>query len=167
VEPSAREGFLGGLPAALGSAATAAQLRAAAKPPPHAGLSYAERPQQTWGADGRLVPADAPRITLGVDPPADAHELASVWGIERPVAVSGDVHQQLWWLLVGGDAIPDEHGPRIVASDLTAGRWRLRARLSARPEGPLPGVAAGASPAYDVTERGGDVVELEILLAHE
>ena len=29
---------------------------------------------------------------------------------------------------------------------------------------PLPGVAAGASPAYDVTERGGDVVELEILL---
>jgi hypothetical protein len=26
---------------------------------------------------------------------------------------------------------------------------------------------AGASPAYDVTERGGDVVELEILLAHE
>ena len=95
---------------------------------------------------------------------ADARELASLWGIGRPVAVSGDVHQQSWWLMAGGDAIPDEYGPRIAASDLRAGRWRLRARLSARPEGPLPGVAAGASPAYDVTERGGDVVELEILL---
>ena len=29
----------------------------------------------------------------------------------------------------------------------------------------LAAAGSGASPAYDVTERGGDVVELEILLA--
>lgn len=83
------------------------------------------------------------------------------------MAVSGDVHQQSWSLMVGGDPIPDSYGPRIAASDLLVGRWRVRARLSARPEGPLPGVVAGASPAYDVTERGGEVVELEIVLAQD
>jgi hypothetical protein len=165
VEAGAREAFLGDLALGLATAATAAQLRTAATPPPSAGIAYAEQPQQTWDADGRLVPVDAPGIVLGLDPPADARSLASLWGIGRPVAVSGDVHQQSWWLMVGGDPIPDEYGPRIAASDLRAGRWRLRARLSARPEGPLPGVAAGASPAYDVTERGVVVVELEIVLA--
>ena len=102
------------------------------------------------------------RVTLELDAPADARELCGAWGIEGPVAVSGDVHQHSWSVLVAGDELPDPHGSRIASAPLTAGRWQLVPRLAQRPAGELPGVSSGASPAYDIHERGGEVVSIEI-----
>jgi hypothetical protein len=112
--------------------------------------------------DGRLVPGPVPRITLELDPPADARELCTAWGIARPVAVSPDVEQRTWQILVGGDELPDLHSRRIASEPITAGRWDIIARLAARPAGELPGAVSGASPAYDVLARGGSLRSIEI-----
>jgi hypothetical protein len=112
--------------------------------------------------DGRLVVGGPPEVTLELDPPVDARELCTALGIERPVAVSPDVHQHTWSVLVAGDELPDPHGLRIASAPLTAGRWQIVPRLAQRPSGELPGVASGASPAYDIRERGGTVVSIEI-----
>lgn len=112
--------------------------------------------------DGRLLAGGPPSVTVALDPPADARELCGEWGIERPVAVSGDVHQRTWSILVAGDELPDPHGRRIASAPFTAGRWQVVPRLAERPPGELPDVVSGASPAYDVRERGGAVVAIEI-----
>jgi hypothetical protein len=62
----------------------------------------------------------------------------------------------------GGEVLADAYRRRIVTSELRPGPWHVRIRLAARPPGSLPGVVAGASPAYDVLERGGEVVELVV-----
>jgi hypothetical protein len=103
-----------------------------------------------------------PELTLELDPPADARALCAAWGIERPVAVSPDVHQSTWSVLVAGDELADPHAKRIASKRITAGRWDVVPRLSARPAGELPGVVSGASPAYDIVERGGAVASIEI-----
>jgi hypothetical protein len=78
------------------------------------------------------------------------------------VAVSPDVHQHTWVILVVGDELTDPHGARIASERITAGRWELVPALTARPDGELPGVVSGASPAYDVCEGGGLVRSIEI-----
>jgi hypothetical protein len=85
-----------------------------------------------------------------------------LWGIAQPVAVSTDVHQHTWWLHAGGEDLPDPYGRRIASGHPRWGAYVVRIQLSGRPPGPLPGVVAGASPAYDVRERGGAVVAIEI-----
>ncbi len=112
--------------------------------------------------DLRLVPDPLPRVTLELDPPADARELCAAWSIARPVAVSPDVHQRTWQVLVAGRELPDPYSRRIAAVSIIAGRWDITPRLAARPAGELPGVVSGASPAYDVHERGGSVRWIEI-----
>jgi hypothetical protein len=102
------------------------------------------------------------RVTLELDPAPDASELCAAWGVERSVAVSPDVHQRTWWILVAGDELPDPHGTRIASERIAAGRWEIVPALAARPDGELPGVVSGASPAYDVRERGGVVRSIEI-----
>jgi hypothetical protein len=162
-DPAVRAGFLAGLPGALAAAASAPGLAAATAPPPAAGLSRSAQPHQVRTSDGlRLVPARAPSVTLTLSPPADARELAALWGIERPVAVSTDVHQASWWLQSGGEVLADAYRRRMTTSELRPGTWQVRIRLDGRPPGPLPGLVAGASPAYDLLDRGGDVVALVI-----
>ena len=84
------------------------------------------------------------------------------WSIERPVAVSPDVEQRTWQILVAGAELADPYGRRMASEPITAGRWDVAAYLVARPRGDLPGVVSGASPAYDVHERGGAVRRIEI-----
>jgi GNAT superfamily N-acetyltransferase len=154
--------FLTTLLERLGGALGAAELDAATRPPDGAGA------RRSFGTahlriDGRLLAHPLPRVTLQVDPPADARALCEAWAIDRPVAVSPDVHQRTWQLLVAGEVLPDPYAPRrIAAHSITAGRWEVAAYLSARPSGELPGVVSGASPAYDVRERGGTVRSIEI-----
>lgn len=112
--------------------------------------------------DDRLVPGGPPQIALTPDAPLDARELCSAWGMRRPVAVSPDVHQSTWAVLVAGDELPDPHGRRIASAPFTAGRWQIVPYLAQRPAGGLPGVASGASPAYDIRERGGLVTSIEV-----
>jgi len=112
--------------------------------------------------DSRLVADPLPRVRLQLDPPADARELCAAWAIARPVAVSPDVHQHTWQILVAGEELADPYARRIAAEPIRAGRWDVMPYLAARPGGELPGVVSGASPAYDVGERGGAVRSIEI-----
>jgi hypothetical protein len=145
-DPAARERYLAGLPAAFAGGVTAADLPA---PPPDAGLGHELRDD---------------RLTLTFDPPGDAVALCRTWAIERPVAISPDVHQRSWIVHEAGESLPDPYGPRIASSAPTAGPYRVTIELDGRPAGPLPGVSAGASPAYDLVERGGRVVGVVISL---
>jgi hypothetical protein len=153
--------FLDTLPQRLAGAISAGELDAATRPPDGAGVARSFGPGHVR-VDLRLVPDPLPRVTLDVDPPADARELCAAWAIERPVAVSPDVHQRTWQILVAGDELPDPYARRIAAATITAGRWDVRPYLAGRPGGELPGVVSGASPAYDVRERGGAVRRIEI-----
>ena len=101
-------------------------------------------------------------MALELGTPVDARELCEAWAIARPVAVSPDVHQRTWSILEAGVQLPDPHGKRIASDPITAGRWRIVPKLGARPAGALPDVVSGASPAYDVGERGGEVTSIEI-----
>ena len=75
------------------------------------------------------------RLTLTFDPPGDAVALCRTWAIERPVAISPDVHQRSWIVHEAGEALPDPYGPRIASSAPTAGPYRLTIELDGRPPG--------------------------------
>jgi GNAT superfamily N-acetyltransferase len=157
--------FVADLARRLATAVTGAELQAATRPPDGSGVSRSAQTDRLR-IDLRVVPSVTPRVALVLDPPVDARRLCAAWGIERPVAVSTDVHQQSWRILVGGPELPDPHGRRIVADDPRVGRWEVGLRLTGRPPGGLPDVSAGASPAYDVVERGGAVRLVEIAAFH-
>lgn len=100
---------------------------------------------------------------LLLDPPFDVRVLAVHWGVTRPIAVSTDPMQRSWYLFQRGADLPDDHQKRVAAEPVAAaGGKTLRARLTGRPDGPLPDLVAGPSPAYDVTEVGGLVDQIEI-----
>ena len=155
------EPFLHTLLQRLAASLSARELELATRPPEDVGVTRSFGPG--WlRIDLQLVPDPLPRVTLEVDPPAEARELCAAWSIARPVAVSPDVHQHMWQIIVAGVELPDPYARRIAANPITAGRWSVTPRLDARPAGELPGVVSGASPAYDVRERGGAVRWIEI-----
>jgi hypothetical protein len=161
-DAAVRDAFLAGLPDALAGAASAQELGAVTTPPPGAGVVRGAQPHQVRDADAELVPARAPSVTLTLSPAHDARSLATRWGIDRPVAVSTDAHLETWWMQRAGEVLADAYARRLATEHLRAGPWVVRIRLAHRPAGPPPGVVAGASPAYDVLERGGEVAGLEI-----
>jgi hypothetical protein len=110
----------------------------------------------------RLLPSPIPRVVIGIDPPVDARALCAAWGIERPVAVSGDVHQRNWQIRNAGDELPDPVNRCIAASPVRVGRWEVELHLTGRPAGPLPAVVAGASPAYDILERSANINRIDV-----
>ncbi len=156
--------FLIALLERLAAALSAVELEAATRPPAGAGVTRSLCPGHLR-IDLRLVPDALPRVRLDIDPPADARELCAAWGVVRPVAVSPDVHQRTWQILAAGDELPDPYARRIASASITAGRWDVSPYLVARPGGDLSGVVSGASPAYDVHERGGAVRSIEIAAA--
>ena len=68
-------------------------------------------------------------------------------GLQRAYLVSGDVHQVAFSVRVWTKDLEDPHRKRIATNFPKAGPWLLDAR-GPRPAGDLPGIAAGASPAY-------------------
>lgn len=161
MDADARWQLIAGLVARLAGAVGAHELIAATRPPEGVGVIRSLEPDSLWVGTDRL-PSAVPRVVLDVDPPLDARSMCRAWGIVRPVAVSGDVHQSRWQIEVAGEDLPDPFGRRIATRPISAGRWVVRAWLTGRPVGDLPGVTAGASPAYDVAERGGDIRRIEI-----
>lgn len=153
--------FLTTLRERLAGALSVDDLDVATHPPDGAGIERSLAPGYLR-VGPRLVPHPLPRVTLEVDPPADARELCAAWAIARPVAVSPDVEQRTWRILVAGEDLSDRYSRRIAAKPITAGRWEIAPYLASRPAGGLPGVVSGASPAYDVRERGGVVAWIEI-----
>jgi GNAT superfamily N-acetyltransferase len=155
------ESFLATLPARLAEAVGANELETATSPPDGAGIRRSLQPA-ALRVDTRLVPGPLPRVTLALDQPVDAHRLCATWDVQRPVAVSPDVHQRTWSILQAGDELPDPHGRRIASDPIRAGRWQIVPVLTGRPPGALPDVVSGASPAYDIGERGGSIASIEI-----
>lgn len=156
----ARRSFLAELPTRVASVVGADELRAAlAVEVP--GITVRLDPDSV-AVGGRRLRSTVPRATLELDPPVDARWLSEAWWIVAPVAVSGDVHQHRWHLCVTGAELPDPNGRRIDSHTPTAGRWDVDPVLTGRPQGPLPGVSSGASPAYDLVATGGSVGTIEI-----
>jgi hypothetical protein len=153
--------FLAALPARLADAVSADELEHATRPSAGPGVTRSAHEVRLW-VDDRLVPGPVPGYVLSLDPPADARELCGDWRLERPVAVSPDVHQHTWQILVAGEELQDPHNKRIASQPIAAGRWEVLPRLDGRPPGELPTVVSGASPAYDVLETGGAVRQIEI-----
>ena len=153
--------YLVTLPGRLAAALSAGELEMATRTPGAPGITRSSHTDHLR-VDLRLLPSPVPRVTLDLDPPADARELCRAGGVERPVAVSPDVHQRTWRILEAGAELPDPHGRRIASDVITAGRWDIVPLLSERPSGELPDVVSGASPAYELHERGGAVRAIEI-----
>jgi hypothetical protein len=122
-------------------------------------------------ATGRYDPSAAPPgVWAGpsgftLTPPVDARRLAGLWGVQRPVAVSVDVHQTLWYLFDTGQELPHPSLRWIEVVPVRAGSLVLRARLTGRPPGPVPTTVAGASPAYDLLTVPGEVDVVEVRTA--
>jgi hypothetical protein len=89
-------------------------------------------------------------FTLGFSPPVDARELAQAFQWKRPYAVSGDVHQNSWRLTVWTDDLKDPWNNRIATEFPRVGLRTAYVDLDGRPEGELPKLVSGASPAYDL-----------------
>jgi len=113
----------------------------------------AEQAAQSFAADaalqdaGKLSPQDSRRWRFAPKTPVSARELAGVMGLQRAYLVSGDVHQVAFSVRVWTKDLEDPHRKRIATNFPKAGPWLLDAR-GPRPAGDLPGIAAGASPAY-------------------
>ncbi len=148
--------FLHGLARSLIGARGQSGLLAATLPPMDSGIDRAlAAGSMRFG--GRVLRSPLPSVTLRLASGVDAVGLADAWGIEAPIAVSGDVHQATWRIAMRGRALPDLGTRLIEVEDIVIGSWAVTALLQGRPRGDLPGVSAGASPVYDLRERGGMV----------
>ena len=121
------------LPTRLAEAISAGELEMATRPSHELGIIRSSRAEHLR-VGPLLLPSPLPRVTLDLDPPADARELCRAWGIEQPVAVSPDVHQRTWSILEAGAELPDPHGTTIASARITAGRWDIVPYLCERPE---------------------------------
>lgn len=152
---------LTGFAARLTAAVGAAELGAATRFPDDAGFTIRFQADELWVAGRRLV-SPTPAVVVDLATPLDAAVVCRAVGLQRPVGVSGDVHQHRWEVLVAGAPVPDPHAHRILVEPLRLGHWALRPLLAGRPAGALPQRVAGASPAYDVVAGSGSVVRLQV-----
>jgi len=117
---------------------------------------------QQLATRARLVPGIAPaeirddRLDVAVTAAVTAGQFARWLRLDGAYLVSGDAHQASWAIQVKAGDVDDPYQRRIHVSRPVAGPWELRIRVDGRPPGPLPGVVAGASPAYPVA--GSDVL---------
>lgn len=117
---------------------------------------------------GRL--AERARVVFGVtevevrDNRLDVRVVAAVTAekftrwlrLDEAYLVSTDVHQVSWAVDVKVGDLDDPYHTRIHVTRPVVGPWELRIQVEGRPLGPLPGVVAGASPAYPIA--GSDVL---------
>jgi hypothetical protein len=154
------QAFLADLPARLAGVIGGDELRdSVTQAIP--GLTPRLETHSLWIGPRRLA-SMLPRVEFDLGLPVDVRWLSEMWQIEAPVAVSGDVHQRRWRLMISGAELPDPNGRRIASRPVTAGRWEIGAVLAGRPSGALPGVVSGASPAYDLLATGGHVVSVSV-----
>ena len=108
---------------------------------------------------------DEHRYTLRFRQPIPAERLVAAMGWTRAYAVSSDVHQETWGIVLWKSDVAEDgnfSGPRIGIQDPHVGAWAFMPSLADRPAGPLPKLAAGASPAYDLTAYSAQVTTVEI-----
>lgn len=103
--------------------------------------------------------AKATRWTITLATPLDSAIALKAWGWQRTHAVSGDVHQRTFSIRIATEVLSPD---RIATRSPNAGRWTLRPILAARPAGKLPGLRAGASPAYPLPQYASQLARIEI-----
>lgn len=96
--------------------------------------------------------------------PISASALCEAMGWARPYALSGDVEQRRWHIQLWEADLADPYGQRIHTRRPEVGPWSVTVWLTGRPTGPLPGVVAGASPAYDLATYSASVTVIEARL---
>jgi len=107
---------------------------------------------------GITAAQDTGRWTLTV-PQTDTKTILAAWKWKTMFAVSGDVHQRQFSIYRKTQALSKD---RIATVMPNAGRWSIDVTLVARPEGKMPGLVAGASPAYDLPRYASKVAQIEI-----
>lgn len=105
--------------------------------------------------------------TVRFSEPIDAKAFIQVFGWARPYAISHDVHQESWHVDVWTKDLKDAYGPRIACRAPLVGVWSIDVQLADRPEGDLPGISCGASPAYDLARYSGNVIGFEVSINHD
>jgi hypothetical protein len=94
--------------------------------------------------------------------PVAAAPFCETMGWQRPYAVATDVHQTRWTMQLWVGDLADPYGPRIHTRYPSLGDWAVIPQLSGRPQGALPALHAGASPAYDLRAYTADVAVIEV-----
>jgi len=91
----------------------------------------------------------------------NASQAAGYMGFARPYAISGDVHQTQWFIMMFASVLSSGATQRIATETPHIGTWDVRLFLDGRPAGALPAIVAGASPAYDLQHYAATVVMIE------
>jgi hypothetical protein len=140
--------------AAVEGAASPAEAKAAvAALPKILGATFGEQKVrgETWW-----------RITFAHTIPV--RDFSQGMGWSRPFAVSPDVHQTSWEVVLWrADLFDFYHRPIIRSAVPRVGRWAVSASLTDRPKGELPRASMSASPAYDLLEYDGEVAGIEMM----
>jgi hypothetical protein len=97
--------------------------------------------------------------------PISTQEFCQAMGWSRPYAIAVDVHQQSWRLVLWKEDLPSPYGPRIVTNSPRLGKWLVDVELQDRPEGQLPNLSSGASPAYDLWTYRAEVAGVRVELS--
>ena len=83
-------------------------------------------------------------------------------GWQRPYALSTNVHQTRWTIQLWVADLADRYGPHIHTRYPSLGQWAVISQLTGRPQGTLPALHAGASPAYDLGAYTADIASIEV-----
>ena len=94
--------------------------------------------------------------------PVAAAPFCEAMGWQRPYALSTDVHQTRWTIQLWMTDLDDAYRPRIHTRYPTVGHWAVIPQLTGRPQGTLPALHAGASPAYDLQTYTADIAVIEV-----
>jgi hypothetical protein len=100
--------------------------------------------------------------TLTFAAPISAQVCCEAMDWDRPYALSTDVHQTRWRIHLWVSDLADPYGPRIHTRAPQLGSWTVIPQLTGRPQGQLPSVSAGASPAYDLRIYAAEIASIEI-----
>ena len=127
--------------------------------------AYADRVKTVPGVrSAELGIGTPPRLFIALAQPIDAAELARIFTWSRPYAVSGDVRQFTFRVMLHQRDLADPHSPRIATEFPRFGAYRVEAELTQRPTGELPRLQSGASPAYDLAAHSATVTRLGFTL---
>ncbi len=107
-------------------------------------------------------------LDLLFEPPLDARRVAEVLGVRSGYLVSTDVHQREFCIMSSTGVLQtrSDGAKRIVTERPKRGVWWVNAS-GPRPEGPLPNVSSGASPAYPLSSYNTAIKQLIIIRARD
>lgn len=89
-------------------------------------------------------------VDITLKDPCSARTFCKIIGWNSPYLVSPDVHQTTWEIQVPRDPLGKVEDHKVATTYPKVGSWSIRAAVKSRPDGELPELTAGASPAYSL-----------------